>query len=91
MMLFRIPKSWLFDAPCRQLGDEQKRWFYTQDDNGYEKAKAICRRCPAKGECLEIAMDLESRGLGVGPHGERFGVWGGKTGNQRARMARGIA
>lgn len=96
-MLFRAPKSWSSDAACHQLGEEEKKWFYTDGGSGHKKAKAICQRCPAMAKCLETAMALESPNLDgsqsafVGPRGDRFGVWGGLTGRERTRLARGTA
>lgn len=39
-------------------------------------ARAVCAGCPVKRECLTSAM----------VHREQFGVWGGTSGRQRARM-----
>jgi WhiB family transcriptional regulator, redox-sensing transcriptional regulator len=86
-MLFRAPKSWSSDAACQRLSEEEKQWFYTEGGSGYKKAKAVCANCPARAECLDRAMDLEARGLGVGPRGDRFGVWGGLSGIERSRLA----
>jgi hypothetical protein len=47
-------------------------------------AKAHCRECPIAVECLLIAMARE----GKVSSSMRFGVWGGKTPRERARMAR---
>lgn len=37
------------------------------------RAKAICARCPVSEECLKEALDT----------GDRFGIWGGKTPDER--------
>jgi WhiB family redox-sensing transcriptional regulator len=36
-------------------------------------AKAICRRCPVREECLEYALR----------HREKFGIWGGMSERER--------
>lgn len=41
-------------------------------------AKRICGRCPVTAECLAYALD----------HGERWGVWGGKSERERRRLRR---
>ncbi len=44
-------------------------------------AKAICRRCEVRLECLEYSLDL--------PTDQRdHGVWGGVTANERDRIRR---
>jgi WhiB family redox-sensing transcriptional regulator len=42
-----------------------------------ERAKQICRHCPVLERCLQHAMDA----------GEPYGVWGGLTAGERARLA----
>ena len=41
------------------------------------KAKKICSTCPVIDECLEYAISADE-----------FGVWGGKTMNERRQMRR---
>ncbi len=43
-----------------------------------EAAKAICRRCPVREECLEFAMRT----------GQAFGIWGGLTEEERRALRR---
>lgn len=43
-----------------------------------QQAVAVCRSCDVRAECLEYAL----------AHDERFGVWGGHTESERARMRR---
>jgi WhiB family transcriptional regulator, redox-sensing transcriptional regulator len=42
------------------------------------RAKAICRECPVREECLRAAMDGR----------EKIGIWGGFTPEERARLDR---
>lgn len=43
-----------------------------------EMARAVCRPCPVRQTCLDYALE----------HDLRFGVWGGLTEDERARMRR---
>lgn len=54
--------------------------FYPEDIADPEKrelsikaAKAICKQCPIKVECLTYALES----------GQRFGIWGGTEGHER--------
>lgn len=62
-------------ALCAQTDPEE--WFPEQGGST-AKAKAICRRCPARLPCLEWALE----------HGEASGVWGGLSEQERRRMRR---
>jgi WhiB family redox-sensing transcriptional regulator len=42
------------------------------------RAKAVCRGCPVRDQCLEFALDS----------GQVFGVWGGTTGEERRLIRR---
>ena len=51
--------------------------FYADDDESIAKAKAICSRpCPTAVRCLFDALR----------RGERFGVWGGLSADERAEL-----
>ncbi|ORB93971.1 Transcriptional regulator WhiB2 [Mycobacterium persicum] len=66
---------WASSALCAQSDPEL--WF---DEKGAErKAKLVCQSCPVRRECLLLA--LEQR--------EPFGVWGGKSPEERAAIRRG--
>ncbi|MFF3665390.1 WhiB family transcriptional regulator [Microtetraspora malaysiensis] len=45
-----------------------------------EAAKAICKGCRRRPKCLRYALD--------NPGETRFGIWGGKTPLERARMCK---
>lgn len=51
------------------------------------RAKAICAGCPAQTACLQWQLDFEE---GLGPRA-RFGVFGNTNGEERHRIARGVA
>lgn len=44
--------------------------------NRVRKAKRICAACPVSAECLDFAQR----------HLEKFGIWGGLTERERARL-----
>ena len=70
-------------ALCAQSDPEV--WFPEPGGgNGYA-AKKICAACAVREACLKEAMTFE-RGLGAE---SRSGIWGGLTGTQRAKLAKG--
>jgi WhiB family redox-sensing transcriptional regulator len=78
--------GWQFRAACR--GADSTLFFAP---NYFEKrhekelreaqAKAYCRRCPVREECLEYALS----------NGEKFGIWGGMSERERRRIRRARA
>lgn len=46
---------------------------YEKDKAAEEKAKRVCARCPVQEECLSWAIE----------NGEQWGIWGGKTPEER--------
>lgn len=44
-----------------------------------EAAKALCARCPVRRECLDFALATR----------QPYGIWGGTTEQERARLRRG--
>lgn len=53
--------------PCRSAQDADL-WFAERTAD-VERAKAVCRQCPLRVECLEGALE----------RGEPWGVWGGEV------------
>ncbi|MGX1758613.1 WhiB family transcriptional regulator [Streptomyces lydicus] len=75
--------DWRHDAVCREVDPEI---FFPVGNTGpallqIEEAKAVCRRCPVMGQCLQWA--LESR--------QDTGVWGGMSEEERRAMRRRAA
>jgi hypothetical protein len=61
-------------------------WYPTatsSDDPEVRAAITVCRACPVTAECLEYALAREDAA------GTRYGIWGGLTADQRARLSRG--
>jgi WhiB family redox-sensing transcriptional regulator len=75
--------DWRPEAACRGLDPEL---FFSSDDiaNRQERlereaeAKAVCTRCTVRTDCLSYALDA----------GERYGVWGGLTAQERRALGR---
>jgi len=69
-------------------GSDPDRWFVEvqgrQSVAELGAALGVCRSCPVQAECLDAAMVFEGM---RGPTQRRFGVWGGLTPAQRARLA----
>jgi WhiB family transcriptional regulator, redox-sensing transcriptional regulator len=74
--------AWYNHAAC---ADQPTELFYgPPDETSRAKqtreraAKAVCRRCPARRDCLNQAISSEAD----------TGVWGGKNGKERAHERR---
>ena len=67
---------WSDSAACKTMTD----LFYPQrgDNDAAAAAKAVCRRCPVKVQCLDFAMTFE----------ESEGIWGGTSGYERRQLRR---
>lgn len=84
----RLPGSavhhwdWQLRAACRELGST--RFFHPAGERGEDReerdaaAKRVCAGCPVVEACLEHALRTR----------EPFGVWGGKTEEERQAMRR---
>lgn len=62
--------AWQDLAACREFTVER---FYPPTDQDGDEAKAICFTCSVREECLDFALTA----------GERFGIWGGMTPQER--------
>lgn len=65
--------DWQQDGACRGLDVEM---FFPAHGEDTSRAKAICGMCQVRTRCLAYAI----------AHGERFGIWGGLTAKERARL-----
>jgi WhiB family transcriptional regulator, redox-sensing transcriptional regulator len=66
--------SWQIEASCRGVDAEL---FFPATEEEAAPAKAICETCPVRVACLAFALERN----------ERFGVWGGLTEKERARLS----
>lgn len=76
-------QGWQFEAACR--GEDSALFFAPgyferrEEKAAREvRAKAICARCPVRGECLEFALRVR----------EAHGVWGGLNEQERRQVLR---
>ena len=68
---------WRYESACRQVDDDTRKKFLSNNNADINHAIRICQTCPVKTECLEYA--LEARALYV---------WGGTSGKQRSAIQR---
>jgi WhiB family transcriptional regulator, redox-sensing transcriptional regulator len=75
--------GWQFRAACR--GADSTLFFAPnyfekrhQKDMREAQAKAFCRRCPVREECLEYALRIR----------EEHGIWGGLNEMERRQLLR---
>jgi WhiB family redox-sensing transcriptional regulator len=76
------PKSrsnWHKEAICR--GQETNLWFpeTPQGRDYFAKARKVCAECPVAEDCLEFALGFED-------DFDRFGMFGGKSPKERAKI-----
>jgi WhiB family redox-sensing transcriptional regulator len=67
--------GWQEEALCQQVGGDL---FYSEVGEDTEKAKAVCRGCLVRLECLEYALEI----------GDKEGIFGGFSERPRRRIAR---
>lgn len=83
-----VPGDWAERAACRGVDDEiffppgvdgshKGRPPTARMDKDWEDARAVCRRCPVRLECLEFALAT----------GQEYGMWGGLTPPERRAEA----
>lgn len=70
-----VVEPWMGEGLCSQTDPEA---FFPEKGGSTREAKAVCRRCPVRPECLEFALDNE----------ERYGIWGGLSERERRRLLR---
>lgn len=72
-----VVEEWTEQAACRHVDPEV---FFPVSERGpaVERAKAVCRSCLVRSDCLEDACARD----------ERHGVWGGLTEAERRKYQR---
>jgi WhiB family redox-sensing transcriptional regulator len=68
------PIQWQDEAACKTLPLEV---FFPPAEQEAEAAKVICSGCTVREPCLEAALAA----------GERFGIWGGMSTDERQSVA----
>ncbi|GAA4906758.1 MULTISPECIES: WhiB family transcriptional regulator [Nocardiopsidaceae] len=78
--LYHESEDWVAQGACRQYDPELFFPVSTTGpgQNDADLAKAICRTCRVRAECLNWALSV----------GEPHGVWGGTTPEDRRYMRR---
>ncbi len=69
-----VGEPWQEHGACRTLPVEM---FFPPVEQEADEAKAICATCGVQEPCLEFAL----------ASAEPFGIWGGLTSQERARLA----
>lgn len=67
-------QSWRELSSCRQMNPD----LFFSGGGASHKAKKVCIDCPVREMCLELALKND----------ERFGIWGGLTRDERAKLQR---
>lgn len=67
--------SWQDAANCKGANADL---FFPERGASTRTAKAICRECEVRADCLEFAIVT----------GEKFGIWGGMSERERRRVRR---
>ncbi len=70
--------SWQMNANCLGVDPDL---FFPERGASTKEAKAVCRSCTVREECLEYAL----------ANGEKFGIWGGMSERERRRIRRARA
>ena len=68
-------RRWQEEANCLGVDPDL---FFPERGASTREAKAVCRSCEVRSECLEYAL----------AHGEKFGIWGGLSERERRRVRR---
>ena len=63
-------ERWRQHAACKH---HPRHWWFDDEQNRFATAKAICKTCPVRTECLNYALSLDNM----------HGIWGGTTSNER--------
>ena len=78
--------AWMLKGKCRDLGPEATNIMFPEkgDTAGLRRAKAVCKDCPVKRECLDFALTSRE-----GKPFETQGIWGGTSVRERKRIKKG--
>lgn len=77
-----VDAHWMARASC--LREDPEIFFPISDSPASDqvlRAKAVCRTCPVVRECLSYALET----------GERAGIWGGTTPDERRMLRQAVS
>lgn len=75
---FEAEESWQLYANCLGVDPDL---FFPERGASTKEAKAVCRACVVREDCLEYALE----------NSEKFGIWGGLSERERRRLRRARA
>ncbi len=80
MVKFVVPQAheWELDAVCRTVDPDIFFPVAPGKEDSAGPAKAVCRRCPVRANCLAVALERD----------EMIGIWGGLTTRERRLLVR---
>lgn len=67
--------GWQLEANCLGVDPDL---FFPERGASTKEAKAVCKGCVVREDCLEFALQ----------NGEKFGIWGGLSERERRRIHR---
>lgn len=67
--------TWQEESLCSETDPDA---FFPDKGSPSRAAKAVCRRCPVRRECLDAALERD----------ELFGIWGGLSREERVALKR---
>jgi WhiB family redox-sensing transcriptional regulator len=67
-------EPWMAQSRCTETDPES---FFPEKGGSTRAAKAVCRKCEVRTECLDYALRND----------ERYGIWGGMSERERRRLA----
>ena len=70
--------EWMDQGLCAQTDPEA---FFPEQGGSTSEAKAVCRSCEVRAECLDYALEND----------EHYGIWGGLSERERRRIKRPAA
>jgi WhiB family redox-sensing transcriptional regulator len=71
--MFLGNEPWMEEAACANSDPDL---FFPERGDSVVEAKAVCRGCPVRAECLEYALE----------RGEKYGLWGGLSVRERRKI-----
>jgi WhiB family redox-sensing transcriptional regulator len=75
-----LREPWEAKAACRALEAAARADFFEESVEASRRARAVCRRCPVRLDCLWVATRTD----------QEYGIWGGTTRLQRVAMRDGL-